>query len=312
MTDPLAFAARHARTILILGLAAGVAFPSAAHLLKPWIAEFVIAMLFIAALRVGPRAALGAARDLPAAFGITFGLQVLAPILAILAFGLVGWTGPLATGLILMFAAPPMSGSPNLTILTGNDPAPALRQVVIGTAILSLTIIPVLWLAPDLGGVPDVIAASARLFLVIACATGAGFLVRGLWLRTPSPETNRRIDGFSAILLAFMVVALMSEVGPALRTDPASLAAALVAVFAGSFGIQLLVVLMLRGRAPERLIAPVGIIAGNRNIALFLTALPAGVTDPLLLFIGCYQFPMYLSPVLLSRLYPSTPQAGGM
>ena len=30
---------------------------------------------------------------------------------------------------------------------------------------------------------------------------------------------------------------------------------------------------------------------------------PAEVTDKLLLFIGCYQLPMYLTPMLLGRFY---------
>jgi arsenite transporter len=34
-------------------------------------------------------------------------------------------------------------------------------------------------------------------------------------------------------------------------------------------------------------------------------ALPAGITDPLLLFIGCYQIPMYLTPILMKPLYTS-------
>jgi hypothetical protein len=48
---------------------------------------------------------------------------------------------------------------------------------------------------------------------------------------------------------------------------------------------------------------PYAIIAGNRNVALFLAALPAAQTEPLLLFIGCYQIPMYLTPLLFGRLY---------
>ena len=44
------------------------------------------------------------------------------------------------------------------------------------------------------------------------------------------------------------------------------------------------------------------IYAGNRNIALFLIALPDAVAAPLLIFVGCYQVPMYLTPVLLSKL----------
>ena len=43
--------------------------------------------------------------------------------------------------------------------------------------------------------------------------------------------------------------------------------------------------------------------AGNRNIALFLVALPPEVTDPILIFIGCYQIPMYLTPMVMARLY---------
>ena len=44
-------------------------------------------------------------------------------------------------------------------------------------------------------------------------------------------------------------------------------------------------------------------IAGNRNIALYLVALPAATTDPLLIFIGCYQIPMYLTPIVMHRFY---------
>ena len=48
---------------------------------------------------------------------------------------------------------------------------------------------------------------------------------------------------------------------------------------------------------------------GNRWIvvALFLVALPQATTDPLLIFIGCYQIPMYLTPVLLGRFYGAAP-----
>ena len=48
---------------------------------------------------------------------------------------------------------------------------------------------------------------------------------------------------------------------------------------------------------------PLAIGAGSRNIALFLVALPADVIAPLMIFIGCWQLPMYLTPVLLPRLY---------
>lgn len=49
---------------------------------------------------------------------------------------------------------------------------------------------------------------------------------------------------------------------------------------------------------------PLGVVAGNRNFALFLIVLPAATTDPLLIFRGCYQIPMHLTPILMRRIYP--------
>lgn len=295
--------ARHGRAMLVLGLVAGILLPEVALALRPWIGELVAVLLFIAALRVGPRQALGALGDLPSALGFTLLFQVAFPVAAILAFQAVGWMGILATALVLMLAAPPISGSPNLTILTGHDPAPALRQLVIGTALLPLTVIPVFWLEPMLGDASQVLAAALRLLTIIALAGGAGFAIRGLFLRKPAIETLTAIDGLSAIAMAVVVIGLMSAVGPALRSDPQALAVALAAAFAGNFGLQVAVTLWLRRNGSRHPAVPLGIVGGNRNIALFLAALPASITDPLLLFIGCYQIPMYLTPILLGRFY---------
>ncbi len=303
LLKPLVLAAKHGRLVLVVGLAIGIAFPQAAIAMKDWIAELVAGLLFVAALRVGPRQALGALADLKTSAGFLLVYQIAFPTVAVIAFALAGWKGALATGIILMLAAPPISGSPNLTLLTGNDPAPALRQMVLGTALLPLTVIPVLWLAPALGDVAAVLAASARLLLIILCATGTAFLIRGLLLRSPSHTTLAAIDGLSAITMAIVVVGLMSAVGPALTSAPADFLTALLAAFIANFGLQVAMVLVLDRSRWRRLTAPMAIVAANRNIALFLTALPAAVTDPLLLFIGCYQIPMYLTPVLLGRLY---------
>jgi hypothetical protein len=102
--------------------------------------------------------------------------------------------------------------------------------------------------------------------------------------------------------MAVLVVGLMSAVGPALRSDPTALALNLAVAFAANFGLQIGTFLILRRRDPANA-APLAIVAGNRNIALFLTALPSTITDPLLLFIGCYQVPMFLTPIMLNRLY---------
>lgn len=49
--------------------------------------------------------------------------------------------------------------------------------------------------------------------------------------------------------------------------------------------------------------AACAIVAGNRNMGLFLAALPAAVMEPVLLYLGCYQISIYLTPLLMKPLY---------
>jgi hypothetical protein len=302
----LGYAARQGRAILVLGLLAGILMPGIAGTVKAWLPELVAGTLFVAALRVGPRQAVGALGDLGKSAALCAVLQVAMPVAAIVVFHLVGWQrgwqGLLATGLTLMASAPSISGSPNLAILTGHDPAPALRLLVLGTALLPLTVIPVFWLAPALGSPAVILGSAARLLLIIFASAAIAFLLRATVIRNPAPATIAALDGLSALLMAVMVVGLMSAVGPALRHDPAALAFNIAAAFIANFGLQIVAFLLLRRRGSADAV-PLAIVTGNRNIALFLTALPTAITDPLLLFIGCYQVPMFLTPIMLSRLY---------
>lgn len=300
----LAAAARHGRLVLVLGLAAGVALPGLALAMRPWIGEMVAGLLFLAALRVGPKQAVGALGDLGASVGLAMLFQVMLPLAAIALFAATGLTGAaIATFFVLMLAAAPVTGSPNLTIMTGNDPAPALRQIVVGTALLPLSVVPVFWLTPSFGRASDVLAAAGGLMLLIVLATGAAFLLRATVLKNPSERAVRSIDGVSAISMAVVVIGLMSAVGPAMRETPLIFAGILLLVCAVNFTIQIVVATLARRAGYDGRAAALGIVAGNRNVALFLTVLPGETVDPILLLIGCYQIPMYLTPAVLGRFY---------
>ena len=315
---PLRLAARHGPILLVAGLVAGMTLPGLARGMKAWLPELVGSLLFLAALRIGPRAAFGALRDLPVTLGLVLLYQTVLPVLAVGVALAGGWQAmTLATALVLMLSAPSISGSPNITVMTGNDPTPALRLLLLGTLALPLTVLPVLWLLPALGTVRDVVAASLRLLVLIGIAGGLGFAVRALLLPRPSPSAVAQIDGLSAIALGVVVIALMSAVAPALVGDPWAFASWMAIAFAANFGLQIAAAFILARSPLAEQRVPLAIIAGNRNIALFLAALPASVTDPILLFIGCYQFPMYLTPILLRRLFrrtepasPPTPDRG--
>ncbi|WP_353471513.1 hypothetical protein PVT71_09335 [Salipiger sp. H15] len=300
----LPFLARHARWLMLIGLAFGIAVPQVTQFVRPWLSELVAAMLFTAALRIGPRAALGAMGHLRGTLGALLVFQLICP-LALIAlaapFGLLD--SPPALALILLMAAAPLASSPNLTLMVGGDPAPALRMLILGMVILPATTLPVFALLPALGGAAGILDAAAKLLLVILAATGLAFALRPLLLPRPGPAAFAQLDGASALLMTVIVLALTSEIRPALIERPGELLGWMALAFAANLGPQVLTLwLRSRGGRPEALEA-LAMIAGNRNIGLFLVALPAGVTDPLLLFIGCYQVPMFLTPLVMTPLY---------
>jgi len=96
---------------------------------------------------------------------------------------------------------------------------------------------------------------------------------------------------------------LMSAIGESWRNSPLILLQTMVFAFAVNFGFQFIGSFFWGRAFGEEFDVPMSVISGNRNIALYLTALPVSVTEPLLAFIGCYQFPMYLTPLLLRRFY---------
>ena len=304
MGSALRFLAHHGRLCLVFGLLVGIALPSVATALRPFLPEIVGCLLALTAMRIGLRQTVGELSGARDVIGLVLGLQVAAPVLAITVLNLVGQNGSLVgLAVVLMLAAPSISGSPALTLLLDHEPAPAMRLLLTGTLLLPLTIIPVLWLVPALGSLADVIQAALRLALVIAISVGLGFAVRGKLFPEPGQTVLATLDGAVALFLAILVVALMSALGPALRETPLLVLSWLAFAFLLNFGMQILAG-TLRGK-PD--FAAVGVVAGNRNIALFLVALPAAVTDPLLVFIGCYQVPMYLTPILMRRFYARRP-----
>lgn len=299
----LIFIARYGKLALICGLLAGLLLPGLAQVLRWWIPELVALLLFLTAFRIGPVDALANLRELGRTALVVLLLQLALPVGFLLMLSLLGLpVTPLALALALVMAAPSVTGAANFAILLNGDPAPALRLLILGTALLPLTCIPVFALLPDFGDIGDVLAAALRLLTVILGAAALGFALRH-WRAPNLPEQGRKaIDGLTMIVLAVVVIGLMSAIRPALESDPLDLLFWAGVAFALNFGLQGLAYVTLR-RSGYPAAVPTSIVAGNRNFALFFVALSPEATEPLLIFLGCYQFPMYLTPTLLRRLY---------
>lgn len=298
-------AAHYARWVLVAGLLTGLAFQDIAHLAIPSIPWFIALLLLTASFRIGPVEALGALSNLKTHLHITLLIQLLVPFVVVLVILFFELNNVYTTALVLVLAAAPISGSPNLVIMLGHDPAPALRQLVVGTALLPLTVIPIFLLMPSLGDVQSTALAAAKLLLIIGSASVIGFFLRWKWVPELTESNTNAVDGVAAIAMAVVVVALMSALGDAWRDQPSELFYMLVFAFALNFGLQVFGYCIWHNLYGDQYRVPMSVISGNRNVALYLAALPLAVVDELLLFVGCYQFPMYLTPLLLQRFYQS-------
>lgn len=298
----LRLAARQGRSVLVAGLVAGLALPTLALSIREALPALIFCLLALTAARIGWREATGSLGDIRRTFATLLVYQVGMPLAALALFSLMGVReAPFALALVLLLAAPSVTGAPNFAVLMGKDPAPAMRLLVLGTALFPLTVLTVLWSLPGLDDWSRVISAGLRLALLVAGAAALGFALREGLARDLSSVGRTALDGMAAILLAVVVIGLMSAIRPALAAEPFRLALWLGTAFAANFGLQIAAIFALgrSGQTPAR-----AIVAGNRNIALMLLALPDAITDPILVFIGCYQIPMYLTPILMARIYP--------
>jgi hypothetical protein len=271
-----------------------------AQTLRPYLPELVSGLLFVAALRIGPWATLGGFKAIRHTLRTVALYQLAAPLLALGTVSVLGVAStPAAMALVLVLAAPSVTGSANFTILMGQDPSVAMRILLIGTALFPITAFVVLLLSPIVESPILALMGTLRLIAVIFGAVGTAFALRWMFWKEMGDAGRTSLDGVSAILLGVVVIGLMSAAGPALFGSPVQFGAWLAFAFAVNFGMQLLAHRFMPVADEKRDRTGTSVIAGNRNIALFLVALPPEVMDRVLLFIGCYQIPMYLTPILL-------------
>ncbi len=296
--------ARNGRAVLITGLAVGIAFPALARAMQPLIVPLIMVMLVIAAARIGPFEARLRPSAVPRALMVTVTLQTVLPLGGIAVLGLFGvLEAPWALGVVLALAGAPITGSPGLAILSRADPVPALRQVVLGTALLPVTVLPVFWLMPGLESPEAMLGAAARLLAIILVSGAIGFWLHHRFAALATPRGRAALDGAMALNMAVVVIALMAAVGPALWAGEAALWALLALVLVLNFASQLAVAGAAHGLGAGAAAPAMGIVAGNRNLAVFLGALPPDLVASVMLFVGVYQVPMYLTPFVMTGLY---------
>ena len=106
-------------------------------------------------------------------------------------------------------------------------------------------------------------------------------------------------DGVATVVLLLFVIPLFDGFWGVVRGLPWFALGTLALVLAANWGAQVVVALAAR-RANPGIAGAAGLMWGNRNVSIYLAALPP---DPLFgLYVALYQLPMLFTPLVLGRV----------
>jgi hypothetical protein len=295
--------ARQGRLILLAGLLVGAGLPTLAQAMLPFVPALVACLLFLNAFRSGDRITASLSQRLRQDIPVILFLQLVLPLASVWVFSVFGQPMPgFGFAVALLLAAPSLTGSPNFVAMAGRDPTDTMRLLVLGTLLFPLTAFIVLQVLPVAAG-GAALTATLRLAAVILAVVITGVVLRRYVARHfDGPTLEQNCEGVSALLLGIVVVGLMAEVGPTLRVAPDLLGLWLAAAFGLNIGLQISALILFRALNLHNALGA-SVVAGNRNIGLFLLALSPEDIGPAMIFIGVYQIPMYLTPILMRRLH---------
>lgn len=299
----LSFIGRHGTVFAAASIFVGLAVPPLAVAVKPYLGEAIVVMLMLAFLRVDPTELRHHFTRPGLIAAATVWVMLIVPVALctlFLGLGLDQSMPGLYFMLVLQMAAPGLMSSTALAALMGLDVALTLASLIVGIAITPLTasLFSYVFLGTALA---SPLALGLRLFLIIAGCAVAAAIVRRITGRVWIETQREHIDGLSVIAMSSFAVAAMDGVVDHFRADPLLVVALTALAFALALGMIALTALVFARAGRGRAFA-IGLIAGNRNIGLMLTATGFLVPDVAWLYFALAQFPIYLLPHLLKPL----------
>lgn len=299
---PFLWAGRRGTVLLAVGIFGGLAVPPLAHALHWFIAPNVVIIMTFVLLRMDLAGAVRRLRQ-PVLLGAITAMQLLVcPLIAAAAV----WPLPLDAGIkagVVVFATGcgATSGAAFARIV-GLDAELMLMGTLTTTLLLPLTAPP---LALALGGVGLHLALygfALRLASVILVPLALALLLRRMLGVERLDRIGPAVDGGVVWVLVIYGLAVMDGMTARLLADPLWVAEAVAAAFIAAYGLNLLTTVVFV-TAGLREAASAGLMSSNRNMALYLAVLPAAADPRLALFFALCQFPLYLSPFLLTPAY---------
>lgn len=306
---PVILLGRYPRMALALSVAASFFVPDVSDVLAGYLPHIIVVVLTIAFLRSDIARLIGQWRRPDRLALMTAVIIVVAPFVAHAVLTAASVPQDLLLPVMIMAAAPPLGSSAHFALYLRLDAETALNLVIAGTLATPFVAPLILFGALDLPFDVDPLAMMARLGLAIALAIALAEILRAAVGRKRIADEAALLDGIAVAGMIAFLFGIMAGVPDMILTRPDEVIRLLVAAIGAGIGFQLSVlaiaiaVARARGRPLTETAATVALLAGNRNMGLFLTAIPAGIASTITPFIALYQIPMYLTPLLMAPVY---------
>jgi BASS family bile acid:Na+ symporter len=298
----LAFLAGRAPLFLALGVFAGLFLPEVATAARSLLEPGVVALMTVSLLRLD-WSGLGRSLRAPAAALVAaLWLLVLAPLLAWALALALGLSPSLTAALVLNGAAPALIAAIPIAQLVGLDAPLVVTLVALTTLALPVTLMPVLLWLPGLAGGLDLAAFWLRFAVYIIAPFAVAGTLRA-WLGSARIEAREvALDGANVVLLVLCALGLMDGVTAEVLARPGKILGFLAAAVIFNAGFQVLGAVAFRGRGRLGALT-VGLVLGNRNMALMLVLMTGAVGPDFGLYVAMAQIPIYLLPSLGAPIY---------
>lgn len=304
----LAWAGARGRWVLAIGVVAALVVPGPGAALAGTIPFLVAFLVGLAMLRIDlvevARQAIRPVRLLRNT-ALAVGLMCATPALFwTIATGL-GLPDGHVAALVYTSAAPPLGSGAAFCLLLGFNAAFAIELTVFCSALAPLTL-PIMAHLLLGGAVPiDMTDMAIRLAILIGLASLGALIARQAlgahWIHKHALS----LDGVSAIVLVLFLFPLFDGLTATIAAAPVFALGILALALLANLGTQILLWPATRRMAGFATGGAAALIWGNRNAALALASLPP---DPVLwLYVALYQFPMYFTPLVMSRIAGSPP-----
>ncbi|MBR0652845.1 hypothetical protein GXW78_24525 [Roseomonas terrae] len=288
--------------LLAVGIFAGLFIPPLAAMFRDVVTITVAGLMTLVLLRVDLAQVVGYLRRPVLVGALTVWLLLIMPVLTYGVAMAAGLDGPLGAALVISATGCAATSSPAFARMVGLDGEISLVVAVVTTLLVPFTAPP---LALGLMGIDLAISLGglmARLALVVGLPLLISIVIRRLTAESTLRRLGPAVDGGVVWLVVLYGFGVMDGMLARLLAEPAWVLGGLALAFAGNVGMNVATALAFLP-AGRRLALAGGLLAGNRNMALYLAVLPAATDERILLYFALCQFPLFLSPFLLRPIY---------